>query len=517
MSIHSLPTECLKYILENLKNHTKTLHCCLLVNRFWCKNVIKLLWSHPFSLIEAGKPNVGNSLISTYVLFLKDEEIALLLNRSIDIFNNNPPLFNYPSFLNELNCSTLTSAILNWLFAKKLPMDWNEVSLLVKSLCELFMRSCTNFYSLKISLPSFDFVWDYLDFFNIFNVQPGLSNLTKFQLVIVGECNIREISNLTKFLTSLPKICTGVKELYIECMGEQECFIELIANIIRSQHNLLKIRIKCTREDSVNYIMPALQHQQNSLNSVQLHLMNLDRISLDHLAACHNLTSLELNGCYGLTLNNIIPLMNANFAIKNLYLWNPLRLTNVHSAIIQKAGQKLRKLVLSQLTREITQTILTFCPNITHLEIGYSDKISTFFISLLNNLQITHLTIQELNSFSSNLDLIKMLPSLGENLPYSLNYLKLDGNFDPNQVDNLVINCKSPIKTLICKNIRNIPNKSIIHFIKSNEGSLKRIGVMIKQIYLFNFKWNCFEKRIENDEYKTYMYSSLQLDDSWIF
>ena len=37
------------YIIQNLRNDVSTLHTLALVNRFWCRLAIPLLWEDPFS------------------------------------------------------------------------------------------------------------------------------------------------------------------------------------------------------------------------------------------------------------------------------------------------------------------------------------------------------------------------------------------------------------------------------------------------------------------------------------
>ena len=39
-----LPIDCLNEIFEHLENDKVTLYSCLLVNRFWCKTSVRILW-----------------------------------------------------------------------------------------------------------------------------------------------------------------------------------------------------------------------------------------------------------------------------------------------------------------------------------------------------------------------------------------------------------------------------------------------------------------------------------------
>ncbi|POG63048.1 hypothetical protein GLOIN_2v1690355, partial [Rhizophagus irregularis DAOM 181602=DAOM 197198] len=51
-SSKSLPAECLQHIFAHLSYSKSSLHSCLLVNRLWCVNVVKVLWSQPFHLLN---------------------------------------------------------------------------------------------------------------------------------------------------------------------------------------------------------------------------------------------------------------------------------------------------------------------------------------------------------------------------------------------------------------------------------------------------------------------------------
>src|SRR5579871_6462296 len=93
----SLP-ELSNCIIEYLYDDYKTLYSLALVNRFWCRLTIPLLWEDPFS-------TSFSSFIDTYFLSLNDnDKIKLNELKNIDL-NLRKPLFNYPSFLKTLDIS----------------------------------------------------------------------------------------------------------------------------------------------------------------------------------------------------------------------------------------------------------------------------------------------------------------------------------------------------------------------------------------------------------------------------
>ena len=45
MAFH-LPADCLNEIFEHLEEYPTSLRSCLLVNRFWCKIAVRILWKN---------------------------------------------------------------------------------------------------------------------------------------------------------------------------------------------------------------------------------------------------------------------------------------------------------------------------------------------------------------------------------------------------------------------------------------------------------------------------------------
>jgi hypothetical protein len=142
----SLPAECLQHIFAHLSHSKSSLHSCLLVNRLWCVNVVKVLWSQPFHLLNicpySASPFGGQgqcnrtskdtyiqcaALINVYLSFLDRDEKSNLLNNRIklnsgkikDKDNSNHyflenPTFNYIEFLRYLDLEELFITVGAW-------------------------------------------------------------------------------------------------------------------------------------------------------------------------------------------------------------------------------------------------------------------------------------------------------------------------------------------------------------------------------------------------------------------
>ncbi|RGB27947.1 hypothetical protein C1646_768460 [Rhizophagus diaphanus] len=107
-----LPADCLYEIFTLLKDDTKSLHSCILVNRLWCETAMPYLWSKPFR--QSTPPPA--SLINNFIACLSDDERAELIQAGIRIPNvfKRPPTFNYASFLPHVSLESLYSAVHQW-------------------------------------------------------------------------------------------------------------------------------------------------------------------------------------------------------------------------------------------------------------------------------------------------------------------------------------------------------------------------------------------------------------------
>src|ERR1043166_7850642 len=103
-------------IIRNLRNNISTLHSLTLVNRFWCRLAIPLLWEDPFS-VKCQENYLSSHFIDTYFLFLNEDDKSKV--KAIKFYefdsNLNNPLFNYPSLIKTINFYRIESHALNWI------------------------------------------------------------------------------------------------------------------------------------------------------------------------------------------------------------------------------------------------------------------------------------------------------------------------------------------------------------------------------------------------------------------
>src|SRR5436190_802460 len=102
-------------IIKNLRNDFNTLYSLTLVNRFWCRLAIPLLWEDPFSIKYQEN---STHFIDTYFSFLNDNdknEVKENLKSCKFESNLQPPLFNYPSLIKTLKFSRMRFHVTRWL------------------------------------------------------------------------------------------------------------------------------------------------------------------------------------------------------------------------------------------------------------------------------------------------------------------------------------------------------------------------------------------------------------------
>ncbi|RIA90413.1 hypothetical protein C1645_876109 [Glomus cerebriforme] len=111
-----IPAECLQEIFEHLQDDELSLHSILLVNRFWCKNVLPILWRQPFYL--CARKGASPKLVETYIQCMDNESKCRLkreckpLKRKVS--SRNQPNFNYAGYLRRIATSDLWESVRKW-------------------------------------------------------------------------------------------------------------------------------------------------------------------------------------------------------------------------------------------------------------------------------------------------------------------------------------------------------------------------------------------------------------------
>ncbi|RIA95108.1 hypothetical protein C1645_758199 [Glomus cerebriforme] len=117
-----LPTECLRCIFSFIEDDDiQTLHSILLLNRTWCKNTVPILWKKPFTLSPSIDLLSLDKIIPIYLSYLPEDflDIPEMQNIKHCVYKRST-IFDYASFLKELDYKKLYEVISEWVFVNKI-------------------------------------------------------------------------------------------------------------------------------------------------------------------------------------------------------------------------------------------------------------------------------------------------------------------------------------------------------------------------------------------------------------
>ena len=139
-----LPVEILQEIfncLDTSHDGLRTLYSCLLVDRRWCSNIVKILWSKPFYYANSFATNPNpHKIIDTYLSCLDEEVKEDLRNNGVKLpITYRKPLFAYESYHKHLYYRNFISCVYLWVQEKRADCDGQ---LILKTLLSLFNERC---------------------------------------------------------------------------------------------------------------------------------------------------------------------------------------------------------------------------------------------------------------------------------------------------------------------------------------------------------------------------------------
>ncbi|RIA88616.1 hypothetical protein C1645_877267 [Glomus cerebriforme] len=296
----NVPVEILQNIFEIYNHDIKSLHSTLLVNRYWARVVVCILWRYPLEFASTFTDSncVSKKLLDVYRRCIKSEEL----------------LFDYPTFLKRLNWKYL-----------KYEHDGKQIfqMLLQKSKCLT-----------HLTIDSYN---NHIGIYENFDI---ILNEEILQNPFLKKIKILEISDLIpKNLLILSKSCNYIETLTIECVGEnQEIF-----HFIQFQYNLKNL-----------FILYSFPSFKNSLNFNPHLLTNIKFInrndhyfnhSLDILKVCSKLENLEFYK-WNILLNESQEFSKIHFSnLKSLkFEYSELPFTTLKE-IIEINGSNLKELL----------------------------------------------------------------------------------------------------------------------------------------------------------------------------
>ncbi|GET62514.1 hypothetical protein GLOIN_2v1733411 [Rhizophagus irregularis DAOM 181602=DAOM 197198] len=156
-------------IIKYFRNDFSTLNSCALVNKFWCRLAIPLLWENPFSIIENSISTRNYNFIGIYLHNLNGELKTKFNEYKInDNLLSSNTLFNYPSFIKYLNTWEFISSAKRWsedvfrTLESKYKSSLEDLGsesdfgiLIQTSLLKIFIENEINIHTLEIETKSY--------------------------------------------------------------------------------------------------------------------------------------------------------------------------------------------------------------------------------------------------------------------------------------------------------------------------------------------------------------------------
>lgn len=492
MVCKNLPNENIQQILKHLKR--KDLFSLLLVNRHWCCNVVKCLYANPFYRSKY-------LIIRTYISCLDETELQCL-SQQIKLPTLSKPLFDYVIFLKELNYKSLNNRVYEWIHQNHCTKDnKNErIAELFTILLKLIMRSGINLKSFKftrepnkLTYRKFENPLFIPDVKEVFTIQPGLSNITKFEGHMTA-LYYRIDHKIFQVFQLIPSICENIEILnlsYSSSLLNKEPIIDdtidsLIPNIIKSQKRLLEFTL--TSNSPIKFFEQLKKHE-NSLKNLSLNMQYKEvTTTRERLPRFKILENLSLSCCKEINLEQLKILFGNNSnLIKQLELFSwPDQL---QSELFRIIGSSLQSLTLNNVSTKIIESVLKNCPNITEFIIFINNKRISLIISLISRYSLKYLTFHT-NVYVYDSD----LENLGKNLPHTLECLILKLDYKGLNSAKFLENCKANLKVLILKEFNHLGLDAIIKYVEERR-SLKILGISEKIYKERPKEYNLLEER----------------------
>ncbi|CAI2169920.1 4423_t:CDS:1 [Funneliformis geosporum] len=379
----------MQQIFDCIRDQGEGIYSALLVNRYWCRNIIPILWEQPFqrfSKVYHSQPTKylkdrslrlhqpsNNKLLYTLFSCLPEQDnqtLAFKLSQyRVKIPKSQQTLFNYAYFLQEFSYKDLELIIISSLqrwYTNSLLHDsfYPQIHLISTALCKLFLQR-SNLQSLyfeknfaKLDIPNFT---------EIDNKRPALSQLSHFSFTY-SEPITTNILNLLKIISNFCNHITSL-EFNLKSADYNIDIRVAIVNIIKSQYKITHFSIENISSDVAEPIIFSLKSNSFNLLSLRLSHVQLTESCVDLISQFNNLNSLTIDNCDGLS-NEIL---YSHFLPQKLII-NTLQ-QDITLPLLRKFGKNLKFLGLSiYYDIYIAERLLDFCPRVDKIHLNiYTD------------------------------------------------------------------------------------------------------------------------------------------------
>ncbi|CAG8525607.1 6970_t:CDS:1 [Funneliformis mosseae] len=379
----------MKRIFQHIHDDsTSKLYPSLLVNKYWCKNVVTFLWNRPFQMCP--KHN-RYKLIRTLLTFFSLEETTLI-NSKLKAYNilipaRPNPIFNYSSMVQEISYMDLETFVKSYL-TKITTGCYNDIQkvqilFITISLFQMFLRQGTNIKILVIDKEIY--TMDLPDI-SIFTESHPSGSTNLFQLRI--DYNSIKIRNIIQFLKYISDVCKDIQilEFKFNINAYSDELLQSISNTITKQNNLREFSLSNTKHIGIESVMMSLLVHVNTLTSISLAFLNLEQKSMDILLNLKQLKELRIWFCEGLNHYSSIHRFELN-TLHLVELSSSVKTRRITQSILQSTGNSITQLGFNIQYIENLDITLTYCPNVEEIILFYlsNDKQNRKFTTKTTN------------------------------------------------------------------------------------------------------------------------------------
>ncbi|CAG8487832.1 1433_t:CDS:2 [Ambispora gerdemannii] len=433
--VPTLPSECITEILKSVPSKDiSTLFTCLLINRQWYLNTIRILWKDPFGLLLAKRgqttASVENwrlrvaSLLDTYLLFLEQEDHQTLEQQEIILPKRSSSNSNvdYVGIMQNINVDQILDGV-HCCSTRKVekrrsggsdgngeyPAYFDRLAsehLITQMILKLFVRKCE---SLKVF--GIENIRDNFSLNTVLvhpNSSANLANLVEFTCVstVPGISDI--LSSLAQISRRLKKIKIWQYPVFTSRVHSENLQLASLIELITAQKRLEELDLGYLHPNmDLNTICDAIASQSKTFRRLSLTCVSTSRwTSLAGLSVCENFQSFEAHKCKGvftpewaeeitsLTFPRIKCLnISTNFPYETFKEILCQSNKNIETIIIGHTAFKS-----TEETRDALSTIADNCPNLQNLQAYF----------LINELEC----VTNLFDFCPNLKRLNLLGSL---------------------------------------------------------------------------------------------------------
>ncbi|RIA90301.1 hypothetical protein C1645_876158 [Glomus cerebriforme] len=518
--IPQLPSDIIYQILRNFQYCRSSLNKFLQINRTWCHISLIFLWSCPFDVSLKAKNSV--LLIQTLLSFLSEQEKSeLKLNLSCyELSSENSITYNYLEYIRVFDLKHFRLSILHWIsylrnnknedfFSDSLvvelnkiyndiPINYSTVNLASEIISNMLFKKCGDNGLQHLIIEYDDIVTsNYVISRNIIHLHNDLSQLVNFDFHYKFERNFDKnllINRIVEMFENMKGFVKNLRWLEVNIEHEEHRIPKVgkaLVEFIEEQKNLevLGINEFWTYEENEIY-KRICKSQQKSLKHVRFYEMCNFKELLKGLSECNNLVTLEFLGLSKYNSNIILlkdELERKELSIKNFYTCEAItfdtpEITKYFIQIIKMSNKNLETLTLTHITPDIIETLVRFCPNITHLSLFFTrhfDLIPDLLSVLLPPLPLEqfYLKIHNENS-ESTIYTQDYWNKIAISIPNSIIHLGIDFKIEKNMLDMFLKECKAKLRTISLFQ-RYMLNRHylqiIVQYAKKNNNLLKEL------------------------------------------